>query len=71
MRLRFDVYGRYRLEVHREGEAWVAYRSGTGTNVPAADLTIPAELDAEEVEVYLADMLHELAEPGRALKRLS
>lgn len=70
MRLRFDVYGRYRLEVHREGEAWVAYRPGAGSNEPLAELTIPPELNADEVEVYLADQLHELAEPGRSLRRL-
>lgn len=68
--MRFDVYGRYQLDVVREGERWVVYRVGAGTRAPADDLLVPPDVAPEELVTYLRDLLHELAEPGRSIQRV-
>jgi hypothetical protein len=54
----------------REGERWVAHRVGAGTRAPTDDLLVPADTPEEELAHYLGDVLHELAEPGRKIRRL-
>ena len=66
----FDVYGRYLLEVTREEARWVPYRVDGGRKRQVTDFVIPAELNAEEVERYLDDMLHEAERPDRSLRRV-
>jgi len=68
--LRFDIYGRYQLEVIREGDSWKIYRLGVGRRAPVHDLVIPPEAQPHELEMWLDDLLHELAEPGRAIHRV-
>jgi hypothetical protein len=68
--LRFDIYGRYQLEVIREGDSWKIYRLGVGTRAPVHSLVIPPEAQPDELEVWLDDLLHELAEPGRTIRRV-
>jgi hypothetical protein len=68
--LRFDIYGRYQLEVIREGDAWNIYRLGVGTRAPVHSLPIPPEAQPHEIEIWLVDLLHELAEPGRTIRRV-
>lgn len=69
--VRFDVYGRFQLEVVRAGARWTVYRFENGRRGPMADLVIPAGTPADDVLRYLDDLLHELAEPGRVLRRIS
>jgi hypothetical protein len=38
--VRFDVYGRFRIEVRRERDRWAVYRLGEGTRRPDPDLAI-------------------------------
>ncbi len=59
--MRFDIYGRFRLEVVREQGRWVAYRLGTGTRRPEPDLVIPENLLKAEMPSYLDDVYHENA----------
>ena len=66
----FDVYGRYQLEVTREGKRWVLYRVDGGRKRRFTDFAIPAEFKAEDVARYLDDMLHEAARPDRSLRRI-
>jgi len=68
--MRFDVYGRYQLEVLRENDAWVVYRQGSGSRSPAADLVVPENLGASEIATYLDDLLHELDADGRGIRQL-
>ena len=68
--MRFDIYGRFQLEVVREGECWVAYRLDDGKRRVMPDLVVPSDLSAEEVETYLDDMLHEWAKPGTVIRRI-
>jgi hypothetical protein len=68
--VRFDVYGRFVLEVVRRRGGWTVYRLEHGRRALMADLVVPAGLEAEDVRRYLDDLLHELAEPGRTLRRI-
>ena len=40
--MKFDVYGRFQIEVRREGDRWVAYRSALGkrTSRPSGGVKI-------------------------------
>lgn len=67
----FDIYGRFQVEVLREGGAWLAYRSECGKRVRMDELVIPAHLAEEEIIIYLDDIFHELARPGRHVGRLA
>jgi len=69
--VKFDVYGRFQLEMHREGNAWVVYRLGTGMRSPGDDLEIPSSMPAEDIVDYLDDMYHEYACAGESIKHLS
>ncbi len=68
----FDVYGRYLLEIFREGERWRIYRLSPDRNarLPFADFAIPSDYGPEEIARYLDDMLHESARPGHEIRRL-
>ena len=68
--MRFDVYGRFQLEVVRAGAGWMVYRLGHGRREAMADLVIPPGTQADDILRYLDDLLHELAEPGRVLRRI-
>jgi hypothetical protein len=62
--MKFDVYGRFRLEVVREGDGWAAYRLDPGKRTKLNDLIIPSSVEASEIAVYLDDIYHEAARPG-------
>lgn len=67
--MRFDIYGRYQLEVAREDERWIMYRLDYGKRRETSDFVIPASLRPDELATYLDDMLHELARPGDIIRR--
>ena len=69
--MRFNIYGRFQLEVRREQESWVAYRLTPGKRVLEDELVIPADVDASELAVYLDDIFHELAGPGQEIEVLA
>ena len=66
--MRFDVYGRFQVELRREGARWTAYRPGPGTLAPMPQLVVPPELRADELARFLDDHFHELGEPGRSVR---
>jgi len=70
MVLRFNIYGRFKLEVRRENDTWVAYRADLGKRSRVDDLAIPAELRAEKLAGYLDALYHEYAEPGQHVELL-
>lgn len=66
--MKFDVYGRFQLEVRWEIDHWAAYRIAPGKRVKVSGLVIPAEIQtAEEIARYLDDLYHEAATPGRSV----
>jgi hypothetical protein len=68
--MKFDVYGRFTLEIVRERDAWAAYRLAPGRRVPDRDVVLPSDLDAAEVATFLDDLFHELAGPGQRVVRV-
>ena len=69
--MKFDVYGRFTLEVLRENDAWVAYNLGLGARTREDEIVIPSSLGAEEIAEYLDDLFHELASIGQTVRLLS
>lgn len=65
--MRFNVYGRFQVDVQRQGEAWLLYRSESGKRVKLSDVPIPNDVAEHEVATYLDDIFHEFAEPGRSV----
>ena len=68
--MKFDVYGRFRLEVQRENDSWVVYRLSSGKRVKVHNVVIPETLEAKEIATFLDDVFHELSKPGQSVKRL-
>ena len=63
--MKFDVYGRFQVEVRREADQWIAYRIALGKRTRINNLAIPGEIQTcEEIARYLDDMYHEAARPG-------
>jgi hypothetical protein len=67
--MRFDVYGRFQLEVVRERDTWVVYRLGVGRRAKS-DLVIPSFVTAEELPTYLDDVFHELSRPNDKVRSI-
>lgn len=69
--MKFDIYGRFQVEVRREHDGWAAYRSEQGKRRPLHDVVIPSQLAGDEIAIYLDDLFHEYAGLGQAVRRLS
>lgn len=66
--MKFAVYGRFQIEVHREGDHWVAYQIALGKRAKVQNLVIPREIQTPvEIARYLDDMYHEAAQPGQSV----
>lgn len=66
---RFDVFGRYVLELRRDNGRWLTYRVGEGKRLPL-NLPVPSDLEDHELDRYLEDLLHESGRPDTSLQRL-
>ena len=63
--MRFDVYGRFKLEVVREGNQWAVYRLEIGKRIKVREFAIPSSLREAEIGTFLDDIYHELAKRDR------
>jgi hypothetical protein len=68
--VKVDVYGRFQLDVVREGQRWVAYRLALGKRIQWNELAIPSKLEAAEICEYLDDLYHEMAKPGQRVHEI-
>ena len=68
--MKFNIYGRFRLEVRRENGAWTVYRAELGKRTRLHDVVVPQHLAAEEIATYLDDVFHEYAGIGQAVEQL-
>ena len=64
----FSVYGRFKLDVVREGNHWTVYRLEVGKRMKVRDFAIPSSLQAAEIGTFLDDIYHELAKPGQTVQ---
>jgi hypothetical protein len=67
--MKFNIYGRRKLEVRRENDAWEVFREPE--NMPAVDPFISSVLETEDSATYLDDIYYELAGAGVDSKLLS
>jgi hypothetical protein len=69
--MKFDVYGRFQIEVCREAGHWVAYRIALGKRT-RINVVIPQEIQkSEEIARYLDDLYHEVARPGQSVSEVT
>ena len=68
--MKFDIYGRFQLEVLRENNAWVVYRLGFGTRSRTNDVVLPAELEPGELATFLDDLFHELDRENQGVREV-
>ena len=68
--MKFNIYGRFQVEVRREGERCEAYRLEHGKRAKLHDVVVPSELEAEELATYLDDIFHEYAGIGQRVEVL-
>jgi pimeloyl-ACP methyl ester carboxylesterase len=66
--VKFNIYGRFQVEVRRENAAWTVYRADPGKRTVLDDVVMPADLAADEIATYLDDIFHEFARPGEAVE---
>jgi hypothetical protein len=66
--MKFDVYGRFQIEVRREEKSWVAYQIALGKRTKVTAFVIPDEIQTSaEIARYLDDLYHEVARPGQSV----
>jgi hypothetical protein len=68
--MKFDIYGRFEVEVLRENDRWVVYRVGLGVRSRDDGVIIPPSLQSGEIAIYLDDLFHELAGRGQTVRIL-
>jgi hypothetical protein len=62
--MKFNVYGRFQVDVRRENDSWVVYRSELGKRSLLNDVVVPPNLAAHDLATYLDDIFHEFATHG-------
>ena len=68
--MRFNIYGRFQVDVRRENDAWAVYRAESGKRAPFEEVVIPADVPADELATYLDDIFHEYAGLGDNVERM-
>lgn len=69
--MKFNIYGRFQVDVRRESESWVVYRSELGKRTRLTDVVIPPNLVAQDLATYLDDIFHEFAKFGENVEVMS
>jgi hypothetical protein len=68
--MKFDIYGRFQLEVVRQNDRWVVYRLGLGTRAMTTDIFLPPDLNVRDLAVFLGDHFHEYADSNQSIREL-
>jgi hypothetical protein len=50
--MKFNIYGRFQLDVRRESESWVVYCAELGKRTRLTDVVIPPNLVALDLATY-------------------
>ena len=66
--MKFNIYGRFHVEVRRENKIWTIYRTEMGKRSKLHDVVIPSDLKADEIAIYLDDIFHEFAGIGQCVE---
>jgi len=65
--MKFDLYGRFQVDVRRERDSWIVYRVEPGKRRLMDDVVLPPDLAAHEIATYLDDIFHEFAGMGQTV----
>ena len=68
--MKYDLYGKFQLEVLRENDAWIVYRLGLGIRSIVHEVVLPSNLDISEIVTFLDDLFHESDIDGRGIREL-
>jgi hypothetical protein len=68
--MKFNLYGRFQLDVRRENDSWVVYRSELGKRTRLNNVVVPPNLETQELATYLDDIFHEFAKLGENVEVL-
>lgn len=66
--MRFNIYGRFQVDVRRECDSWVVYRTESGKRARFNDVVIPSDVAIDEIAIYLDDIFHEYAKVGQCVE---
>ena len=66
--MRFDFFGKFELHVVREGGAWAVFRLVNGRRRALPDIFVPSVIPENKIERFLDNLLHEMAQPGQAVR---
>lgn len=66
--MKFDIYGRFQVEVRRENALWVVYRVQMGKRARLNDLVVPSAIEQDDIAIYLDDIFHEFAGTGQCVE---
>jgi hypothetical protein len=69
--MKFNIYGRFQVEVRREREAWIVYRAELGKRAKLHEIVVPPDLAAAEIATYLDDVYHEYAGVKQTVEQLA
>jgi hypothetical protein len=62
--VKFNVYGRFVIDVVREKDRWAMFEVVPGKRLRITDFAIPPSLDESQLPQYLDDIYHEMGQPG-------
>ena len=68
--MKFNIYGRFQVDIQREHDAWGVYRSEAGKRRLLHDVVIPPGVAAHELATYLDDIFHEFAKLGEEVEAM-
>lgn len=68
--MKFNIYGRFQVEVRRGNNSWEVYRLEQGKRGRMNDVVIPGDLEEDEIPTYLDDIFHELAGIGQRVEAI-
>ena len=68
--MKFDIYGKFQLQVERENGRWQVYKIGSGYRTPVHDIIIPLEMSPEELIGFLDDIFHEASTPEKKVRAI-
>jgi len=68
--MRFDIYGRFTIDVERVNNTWIVYRVEDGKRRPDPDIVIPETIIEDRIIEYLDYLLHEFAKPTKIIRRI-
>ena len=68
--MKFNIYDRFVLEIIRKEKRWIAFRIGEGVKMPESNLIVPQDLEESDLIIFVEDIFHELAQPGKSIEIL-